>query len=120
MLKSQLLARVAELETDNRDWAEADKTKREHLSNFIGKRRGNEDIFSISRHRGEALSWPEIYFELGKLKEEVHQKNVDDKLEELSMRVTYTQEELAKLKEEPLREEEIISRGGNARQFAGR
>lgn len=121
MLKSQLLARVAELETDNRDWAEADKTKREHLSNFLGKRKRDDDDRFGFRRSGEALSWPEIYFELGKLKEQVHQKDIGDKLEELSMRVTYTQEELAKVKEEPLREEDIIDpRGGNASRYAGR
>lgn len=119
MLKSQLEARVAELQQENNDWKSNDIKKRKFFSKFIGKWNMDEERF-IGRAPKEELSWAEIYFELGKLKEKVHQKNVDDKLQELSMRVTYTQEELAKLKEEPLREDEIISRGGNARQFTGR
>lgn len=119
MLKSQLEAKVAELEADNREWERADEVKRENFSRFLGKGR-EEERYGIIGNGRDPLTWAEIYFELGKLKETVHQKDVDDKLQELSARVTYTQEELAKLKEEPLKEDEIIIRGGNARQFAGR
>lgn len=96
--KEELVERCKELAAENEQWKYGDLDRRKYLTRFISR---EDDWDRVISYRDGVLDWPEIYFQIGQLKERAKKVNTILEMES----VIVSQKHLISRMEHDLRKE---------------